>query len=263
MPHRSRLLVVLVFAGALVAFPLGVLASHQYADVPDSNPFHGDITAITNAGITSGCGGGNYCPDRNVTRAEMAAFMNRLGALAANKTPVVNADKVDGWHANGVNRVAYNYEPDILVDGNAATNGALSTTITTPGWGYLLIWGGADIYNSTSGGSDTVTCDLRVDAVNVPGTYRDVDNQYGGTGSIDNDQVNCTTSGGYLVCDAATYTVDYHVTSVGTDTDVQEATIMVEYVPFNGAGSTPSIISCGIIILPGGATHSADAVKEP
>jgi hypothetical protein len=26
-------------------------------------------------GITSGCGGGNYCPDQPVTRGEMAVFL--------------------------------------------------------------------------------------------------------------------------------------------------------------------------------------------
>ena len=83
-----------------VAVPGLALASHQFGDVPNANPFHGDISAIANAGVTSGCGGGNYCPDRNVTRAEMAAFMNRLGALSSNKTPVVNADKVDGFQGN-------------------------------------------------------------------------------------------------------------------------------------------------------------------
>lgn len=95
--RRPRALAALAMVVALVAFPLGALASHQYGDVPDSNPFHGDIAAITDAGITSGCGGGNYCPDRNVTRAEMAAFMNRLGALSTGKTPVVNAAQTDGW----------------------------------------------------------------------------------------------------------------------------------------------------------------------
>lgn len=30
----------------------------------------------------------------------MAAFMNRLGALGPGKTPVVNADRVDGYHAD-------------------------------------------------------------------------------------------------------------------------------------------------------------------
>jgi hypothetical protein len=97
IPRGLRRPTVAAAAMAIViAFPLGVLASHQFSDVPNSNPFHGDIAAVANAGVTSGCGGGKFCPDRNVTRAEMAAFLNRLGALASNKTPVVNADRVDG-----------------------------------------------------------------------------------------------------------------------------------------------------------------------
>jgi hypothetical protein len=97
---RPRGVVIAVIAAAALAFPLGVLASHQYSDVPDSNPFHADITAITNAGVTTGCGGGLYCPTANVTREEMAAFMNRLGALGPGKTPVVHAataNSTDGW----------------------------------------------------------------------------------------------------------------------------------------------------------------------
>jgi len=33
------------------------------------------IKQLAAEGITSGCGGGNYCPDKNVTRAEMAKFL--------------------------------------------------------------------------------------------------------------------------------------------------------------------------------------------
>jgi hypothetical protein len=92
-----RLAILLATAIFAIGAPIGlVLASHQFSDVPNTNPFHGDISAIADAGVTSGCGGGKFCPDRNVTRAEMAAFLNRLGALASNKTPVVNADRVDG-----------------------------------------------------------------------------------------------------------------------------------------------------------------------
>ena len=94
--RNRRLLAVAALAIALAAFPLGVLASHQFADVPNSNPFHADIDALADSGVTSGCGGGNFCPSAFVTREQMAAFMNRLGALAAGKVPVVNADKVDG-----------------------------------------------------------------------------------------------------------------------------------------------------------------------
>jgi hypothetical protein len=75
---------------------MGAIASHQFADVPDSNLYRNDIDALVDSGVTSGCGGGNYCPSANGTRERMAAFLNRLGALAPGKTPVVNADKLDG-----------------------------------------------------------------------------------------------------------------------------------------------------------------------
>jgi hypothetical protein len=36
--------------------------SVEFADVPLASPFHDDIISIATEGITSGCGGGNYCP---------------------------------------------------------------------------------------------------------------------------------------------------------------------------------------------------------
>jgi S-layer homology domain len=36
-----------------------------------------DINAVASAGITSGCGGGRYCPAASVTREQMAAFLHR------------------------------------------------------------------------------------------------------------------------------------------------------------------------------------------
>ena len=99
-----RALTAAVLIMAMIALPLGVLASHQFADVPDSNPFHADIDALADSGVTTGCGGPNFCPDDNVTREQMAAFMNRLGALQADKTPVVNADKVDGLDSTALGR---------------------------------------------------------------------------------------------------------------------------------------------------------------
>ena len=35
------------------------------------------IKQLYNEGITSGCGGGNYCPENPVTRAQMAVFLVR------------------------------------------------------------------------------------------------------------------------------------------------------------------------------------------
>src|SRR5258708_530627 len=56
----------------------GVVAPQpEFADVPSNNPFYTEISNIAFRQITVGCGGGNYCPNDNVTRAQMAAFIMR------------------------------------------------------------------------------------------------------------------------------------------------------------------------------------------
>jgi len=45
--------------------------------------FAADIDAIAAAGITSGCGGTKFCPEKMVTRGQMAAFLSRALALPA------------------------------------------------------------------------------------------------------------------------------------------------------------------------------------
>ena len=47
-----------------------------FADVPVGHPFHRFIEALVAAGITGGCGGGNYCPNDAVTRGQMAVFLS-------------------------------------------------------------------------------------------------------------------------------------------------------------------------------------------
>ena len=46
-----------------------------FADVPVGHPQRQFIEALVAAGITGGCGGGNYCPDTPVTRGQMAVFL--------------------------------------------------------------------------------------------------------------------------------------------------------------------------------------------
>lgn len=53
-------------------YPLG-----QFADAPPGSFAFVFIEALARAGITSGCGGGNYCPSAPVTRAQMAVFLER------------------------------------------------------------------------------------------------------------------------------------------------------------------------------------------
>lgn len=43
----------------------------------DGSIFEDDIERLATAGITTGCGGGDFCPDDPVTRGQMAAFLRR------------------------------------------------------------------------------------------------------------------------------------------------------------------------------------------
>ena len=130
-PRKTpRALLALALVIALAAVPAIALAVISFNDVPTSNPFYNDIQAIAAAGVTTGCGGGNYCPKDYVTREQMAAFMNRLGALSAGKTPVVNAAKLSGQPATAFHQ--YNTSAPALstqygafsFQGNAAAAGA-------------------------------------------------------------------------------------------------------------------------------------------
>jgi hypothetical protein len=52
-----------------------------FFDVPLAHPYFRFIEALAASGVTAGCGAGNYCPDRNVTRGEMAVFFAKALGL--------------------------------------------------------------------------------------------------------------------------------------------------------------------------------------
>jgi hypothetical protein len=52
-------------------------ATQPFTDVSTSSGFCGHIKRLVELGVTTGCGGGNYCPADNVTREQMAAFLAR------------------------------------------------------------------------------------------------------------------------------------------------------------------------------------------
>jgi hypothetical protein len=49
----------------------------DFLDVPQGHLFHEAIERLFRAGVTAGCGGGNFCPADVVTRAQMAIFLMR------------------------------------------------------------------------------------------------------------------------------------------------------------------------------------------
>jgi hypothetical protein len=52
-----------------------------FTDVPTDHPFFQFIEAIAAAGISAGCGGGNFCPDQAITRKQEAAFLAKALGL--------------------------------------------------------------------------------------------------------------------------------------------------------------------------------------
>jgi len=55
--------------------PAGIGAGTGFGDVPPTYWAAAWIKQLAAEGITTGCGGGNYCPENPVTRAQMAVFL--------------------------------------------------------------------------------------------------------------------------------------------------------------------------------------------
>ena len=72
------------FNVAVIAYRLQVSpapASATFGDVPTSHPLFQYVEALAAAGITGGCGRGNFCPDAPLTRGQMAVFLAKALGL--------------------------------------------------------------------------------------------------------------------------------------------------------------------------------------
>jgi hypothetical protein len=115
--RRPGLILGLVVA--LLAAPAIVLASHDFTDVPNSNPFHGNISRLVETGITAGCGATTFCPKAAVTREQMAAFLVRgLGNASASYNELALTD----W--------ATTYVADLTIRAGGARGGSGFITVT-------------------------------------------------------------------------------------------------------------------------------------
>jgi hypothetical protein len=141
---RRRALGVLLVVGALLV-PLGAAyASHQFTDVPDSHTFHNAIDWMKDNNITVGCNppaNTRYCPDDNVTRGQMAAFMKRL---AENR--VVDANTLDGKDGVAYESPIWGAAIDWGNSGQGVINGTttagtnvLSLVVSPPADGVLAL----------------------------------------------------------------------------------------------------------------------------
>jgi hypothetical protein len=77
---NKKMLIGLI-AGLLLAVPAVSIAGDRFSDVPSSHTFHDDIRWLADRGVTRGCNppaNTQFCPDDDVTRGQMAAFMRRF-----------------------------------------------------------------------------------------------------------------------------------------------------------------------------------------
>lgn len=114
-PRPSRSVVAAVALTLLLALPAGmaIAGAQTFDDVPPSHQFYDSIEAVAAANVTFGCGDGtNYCPNGLVTRGQMAAFMNRLGALSSGQAPKVNANRLDGLNSTDFGRAGVDVDDD-------------------------------------------------------------------------------------------------------------------------------------------------------
>lgn len=170
MPRtRRRIGAVLTILLALaVVAPVAVLAAGGTFTDDDSSVFEPDIEWMAANGITAGCNppkNDNYCPNDNVTRGQMAAFLKRL----ATKN-VVNA----GNAVTLADQPASNYETPIwatvstsAIAGTLVSAGTVWADIIVdlPADGYLLITGMGTVRDLTDNNQtlwwiqlDTPTC---------------------------------------------------------------------------------------------------------
>ena len=73
-------------AGAIIGYKLQVspAGSQTFNDVAPGDFGYQFIQALAASGITGGCGGGNFCPNGFLTRAQMAVFLAKALGLSYN-----------------------------------------------------------------------------------------------------------------------------------------------------------------------------------
>jgi hypothetical protein len=91
-------------AGSLVAYTPPGPKYIAFTDIADS-PFRGDIRWLAATGITGGCAPSRFCPNKTVTREQMASFLARALKLPS-ATQDYFSDDDGSIHEGDINRLA-------------------------------------------------------------------------------------------------------------------------------------------------------------
>ncbi len=110
-----------------------------FADVPEGSFGADYIEQLYNDGITAGCGGGNYCPDQIVTRAQMAIFLVRakhgIAFIPPTATGIFADVPVGSFGANYIEQLA----ADGVTSGCGGGNFCPSATVKRDSMAVFLV----------------------------------------------------------------------------------------------------------------------------
>ena len=144
--RRGLAAVGLVAVGALVGATTAI-ASDQFSDVPDTNPFHDDIGWAAENGVVGGYQDGTFKPGNPITRQAITPILRRLAGADPSVDPMVTADGIEIFRASGDNATI---TATSLLSGQVV----LTMDVESPGL-YLLVF---NAEYSTTQTTATVAC---------------------------------------------------------------------------------------------------------
>jgi hypothetical protein len=173
--------------------PPPCVAGVPFADVTCSTFYDAWIEQFAADGITAGCGNGDYCPNENVTRAQMAVFIEAAMHGTGTWTP---GDLGNFNTGVGANSLSF----DTTGSGNTGLgNSSLNSNPTGSNNTGLGIF---SLANSTSGNYNT-----GLGAYTLSSNTTGTSNTAVGTGAdvASGDLDNATAIGAYAVVDASSH----------------------------------------------------------
>ena len=138
------LLATLITSLLLAGFSIGRASAASTGCFNDTNGHWAEtfICWLKDNGITSGIGNGNYGPEQNVTRAQMAVFMNKLAQVPPSTGQIIINTGPDRWQVGYSADAAmsrYNYDTYTSFTRSATSLSRIFRRATRTARGFLSI----------------------------------------------------------------------------------------------------------------------------
>ncbi len=275
--HRwTRLITVLAVLTA-ISIPAAVFAAGGHFTDDENSIFESSINWMADSGVTLGCNppaNDHYCPDDNVTRGQMAAFMKRLAenqvvdaatAIEADHATDAdnadNADTVDNYDANELTRMAYTIDESgdgITLSGLVGVDTLMTVEVTAPINGWITVNGTTGIIGNATVG--TAFCEVSVDDIDGNPGADILDGSQMSNSVVDNDIRSCSTTAGFYAAGGTTYTINLDVAVLLANATFDQGTLVAEFHPISGSGTGPFVIILPPIITLGQIADNLAAV---